>query len=213
MPKVIQEKNAASRVGRPRAFDENQALDAAMGVFATSGFEAASLTALTEAMGINRVSMYATFGNKESLFIRAFERYTRLAEEHGARCLATGSAKQGLLTLLKDCVERFTSKERDGVCFMTQSPLVNVGATLETSNDFSSKRNALEALLQRHFERAVEKGELPDISVVKRMASFYTVVIHGMALQAQHGTTREELLDAIDVAISAWPARGKAVAK
>jgi len=88
---------------------------------------------------------------------------------------------------------------------MTQGPLVNVGASLETSRYFSSKRDALEGLLQRHFQQAVEKGELLDSSAVTRLASFYTVVIHGLALQGQHGATREDLLAVVEVAMSAWP--------
>ncbi len=205
MSKVSQEKNAVSRVGRPKAFNEDQALDAAMEVFAAYGYEAASLTALTEAMGINRVSMYATFGNKEALFLRAFARYTQLAEEDGARCLANGNAKQGLLTLLTDCVERFTSQEVNGVCFMTQGPLDKLSVAQESRLAFARHRETLEVLLQRHVEQAVQKGELPESTEITRLAGFYTVVIHGLALQAQHGATREDLLGVVDVAIGAWP--------
>src|SRR4051794_21442736 len=62
--------------GRPRAFDTEKALDQAMRIFWKHGYEAASLPQLTRAMGINRPSMYAAFGNKESLFRKALDRYT-----------------------------------------------------------------------------------------------------------------------------------------
>src|SRR5579864_7912043 len=63
------------RMGRPRGFDEDAALEAAMRVFWEKSYEGATMSDLTEAMGINRSSMYAAFGDKERLFRRAIERY------------------------------------------------------------------------------------------------------------------------------------------
>src|ERR1700692_3078296 len=63
------------KMGRPLGFAENEALEAAMRVFWEKGFEGSTLSDLTEAMGINRSSMYATFGDKEALFRLAMARY------------------------------------------------------------------------------------------------------------------------------------------
>ena len=65
-----------ARVGRPRAFDVDEALDRAVLLFWSQGFEGTSLDDLTEAMGISRPSLYRAFGNKEQLFYKALERYT-----------------------------------------------------------------------------------------------------------------------------------------
>src|SRR5687768_2471443 len=70
-------RRPSRRPGRPRAFDEQAALEAALGVFWRKGYEGASLSDLTEAMGINRPSLYAAFGNKEALFRRVLERYAQ----------------------------------------------------------------------------------------------------------------------------------------
>jgi AcrR family transcriptional regulator len=61
--------------GRPREFDADEVLDRALDVFWRKGYEGASLSELTEAMGINRPSLYAAFGNKEELFRKALDRY------------------------------------------------------------------------------------------------------------------------------------------
>jgi AcrR family transcriptional regulator len=71
----MENMTSATRMGRPRGFDEKAALDAAMRVFWEKSYEGATLTDLTEAMGINRSSMYAAFGDKEALFRLVIARY------------------------------------------------------------------------------------------------------------------------------------------
>jgi len=73
---------AAKPRGRPRSFDRELALERAMDVFWSKGFEAASLSDLTEAMGINPPSLYAAFGDKEGLFIEAVQRYHANAQQN-----------------------------------------------------------------------------------------------------------------------------------
>src|ERR1700739_1446501 len=76
------------RMGRPRGFDEDAALEAAMRVFWKKSYEGATMADLTEAMGINRSSMYAAFGDKESLFHRVMERYRADRMVHIRQALA-----------------------------------------------------------------------------------------------------------------------------
>ena len=72
-------------MGRPRAFDMDQALDQALHVFWEKGYAGTSITDLTEAMGINPPSLYAAFGNKEKLFKKALDRYEDLARPDPGR--------------------------------------------------------------------------------------------------------------------------------
>ena len=202
-------KPATKARGRPRAFDETEALIAAMRVFAQKGFEAASLTALTKAMKINRVSMYATFGNKEELFRKAIDLYSRIGAELLAGCLAADTARVGVDRLLRKGVTMFTDPAGVGVCFVTQAPLTGPDASEDTRRYVAKKRAAIELALRDRFDRAIEAGELPLTVSAPDLARFYSVVIQGIALQAQHGGTQEQLFGVVDMVMESWPVRSR----
>jgi AcrR family transcriptional regulator len=95
-------------IGRPRGFDADEALERAMMVFWEQGYEGASLTDLTRAMGITRKSMYAAFGNKEELFRKALERYTEGPAAYAARALDKPTAREVATAFLAGSVRTTT---------------------------------------------------------------------------------------------------------
>ena len=95
--------------GRPRAFDVDEALDAAMRVFWKHGYEGASLSELTEAMGINRPSLYAAFGDKESLFKKAVDRYMERGSAVWREALDQPTARQVVEHLLRGIVAKVSA--------------------------------------------------------------------------------------------------------
>lgn len=198
-------KSTGKHRGRPREFCTDDALEAATRVFADKGFEGASLTDLTEAMGINRTSLYATFGNKEALFRAAMERYAQEATREIEVCLSCGSAKDAVENLMRETVLRFTDPQGPGVCFVTQGPLGGDVATQITQRCLEEKHRAFEAALQDRFARAAQDGELQGHQSPDDLARYYAVVVLGLALEAQHGRSREELLRVVDVAMRQWP--------
>src|SRR5580693_7878419 len=88
-------------VGRPRAFNTDKALDRAMKVFWRKGYEGASLPDLTRAMGINRPSLYAAFGNKEALFRKALDRYAAGPASYACKALEAPTARGVVERLLR----------------------------------------------------------------------------------------------------------------
>src|SRR6266404_3298466 len=109
-----------SRLGRPRAFDADRALDRALAVFWRNGYEGASLPTLTKAMGINRPSLYAAFGNKEALFRKAVERYDRGPASYTYKALKQPTARKVVEALLKGIVALLTTPKNPGGCLMVQ---------------------------------------------------------------------------------------------
>src|SRR5437899_12052969 len=94
-------KRADGKRGRPRSFDVDQALDRALKVFWQMGYEGASLLDLTRAMGINRPSLYAAFGNKQALFRKAMDRYQQGPAGFVREAIAEPTARRVVGRLLR----------------------------------------------------------------------------------------------------------------
>lgn len=102
-------------IGRPREFDVNKALDRALKVFWRKGYEGASLPDLTRAMGINRPSLYAAFGNKEALFRKALDRYAAVSAGHIREALNEPTARAVVERLLLGTAELLTNPQSAGM--------------------------------------------------------------------------------------------------
>jgi AcrR family transcriptional regulator len=190
--------------GRPKEFCEKAALHAAMLVFAEKGFENASLADLTAAMGINRFSMYASFGNKEQLYVKAMEAFNDARQQRVIDTLAGPTARASIEQLLQEIAERFTDKAH-GVCFVTQAPLTAEDVSDDTRKLMAKRRAEVEIAIRHRLEKAVTEGELPATVSPADLARFYAVLIQGLALQAQHGGTRKQLARVVELAMANWP--------
>lgn len=198
-------KSTGNQRGRPKAFSTEKALYAAMCVFAGKGYESASLSDLTKAMGINRTSMYATFGNKEALFRKALDFYVNENVKQMEKFMAAPTAKETMEQALNFGVNMLTDPESPGGCFITQGPLHGPDASAVTKDYFEFKRTTMLRLIKQRFEKAKAEGELPETADPGDLSQFFYIVFQGMALQAQHGGTRDQLMRAARVAIDQWP--------
>ena len=115
----------------------------------------------------------------------------------------------GVDRLLRKGGAMFTDPAGGGVCFVTQWPLTGPDASADTRQYVAKKRAAIELALRDRFDRAIEAGELPLTVSAPDLARFYSVIIQGIALQAQHGGTQEQLFGVVDMVIEGWPVRSR----
>jgi AcrR family transcriptional regulator len=192
--------------GRPREFDADQALDRALRVFWRKGYEGTSLPDLTEAMGINRPSLYAAFGNKEALFRKALDRYAEGPGAYVREALNEPTARAVAERLLGGAIDLVAGRRNPRGCLMVQGALACGEAAESVRRELCSRRVAGEAAVRRRFERALAEGDLPADADPADLARYVGAVMHGMAVQAAGGASREELRRVAEMALRAWPA-------
>ena len=200
--KVARKKSAR---GRPREFDADVALDAAMRLFWRHGYEGTSLPALTKAMGINRPSLYAAFGNKEQLFRKALDRYTEQAGCMIKAALNQPTSRGVVESLFRAAVAPCAKTDEGRGCMLVQSALACSKESSRLQKEVLRRREAVELLLRDRFIRARAEGDLPADANPAALAKFVVTVQHGLAVQLAGGVDREELRAAVEIALKAWP--------
>lgn len=205
LPVSMKRETGAPQLGRPRAFEVDRALDRALHVFWRNGYEGTSLSELTKAMRINRPSLYAAFGNKEALFRKALDRYSKgpLAYFDGA--LKSPTARAVAERLLRGTIELLTNPRTPQGCFIVQSALACGAAADSIRKALAARRDAGEAALRRRFQRAKREGDLPANADPADLARYITTVVHGMAVKGAGSATRQQLLRVMQTALRAWP--------
>jgi AcrR family transcriptional regulator len=191
--------------GRPRCFDVDKALDRALDVFWRKGYEGTTLPDLTRAMGINRPSLYAAFGNKEALFKKAIDRYAQGPGCHVKEALSEPTARGVIERLLHGTVDLLTNRRNPRGCFMVQGALACGESADPVRRELVMRRAASEATLRERFERAIAEGDLPPSSDPATLAGYVVTICHGMAVQAAGGATKAELTRVAEMAIRACP--------
>jgi len=192
--------------GRPRGFDRDEALHRAMRVFWSLGYEGATLTDLQRAMGgITAPSFYAAFGSKEELFREAVELYSRTLGVPMMRALDQGpTARASVEGLLDAAVDAFCKPRLPRGCMLVLGAMNNAPANRGVQEYLRGLRARRQKLIRRRLARSVKNGELPSNLDLGSLASFYTTVVDGLAIQARDGCSRKALRFAVRCALAAW---------
>jgi AcrR family transcriptional regulator len=196
---------SAERRGRPRAFNIDEALDRALQVFWQKGYEGASLDDLTGAMGINRPSLYAAFGDKEALFRKALDRYEDGPSSFVREALKEPTARGVVERLLYGAARMHTDPKTPPGCLMVHGALASGVGADTIRRELNSRRAADEAGLRRRLVRAKAEGDLPPDAEPANLARYVVTIIRGMAVQAAGGASRHELRRVVQMALRAWP--------
>jgi AcrR family transcriptional regulator len=191
--------------GRPREFDVDEALGRAMRLFWRQGYEGTSLADLTRELGITRPSLYAAFGSKEALFLRALDLYEARAGYRQA-ALGVNDARAYARALLEGAADLHGDKRNPPGCLGVQGALVCAPQSDGIRKELIRRRKAGERVIRDRLIRAQGDGELPSAADAAALARYLSIVIYGITVQAAGGATREELRQAVEIAMGCWPA-------
>lgn len=192
--------------GRNRNFDKETTLEKAMLVFWKNGYPGTSLTDLTNAMGINKSSLYATFSNKEELFNQAVELYlNKHGVVHSVELFkADISLKQRIKNYLLSSAKMITNANLPIGCFICHSTSEVTGTSLpENSVEIINGINQKTLLtLTNFFEKEQQQGNVSAENSPEVFANYLLTLQFGLAVSARNGSSLEELKEIVDFSLN-----------
>src|SRR5271163_3747533 len=204
-------RNAPKPRGRPRSFDETEALEKATQVYWSKGYDGVTIDDLVAGMGVGRPSLYSVFGDKRTLFLRVLRAYAEAKGARAAKALFSAPTLRGSLAgFLRHAVEAATEEGSAPGCLMVcVAPLVDDAEVRQFLKDAAA---AGAALVERRFCDGISAGEIPSDFPVATRASQVLDLSRGLTMRAQMGVPRKTLLkDAEEAAdLVLLPRRGNA---
>ncbi|MFJ2817291.1 TetR/AcrR family transcriptional regulator [Streptomyces sp. NPDC087294] len=190
-------------MARTKEFDPDAVLQSALELFWRRGYEATSMADLVEHLGIGRASIYATFGNKRELYLKALDRYN---ENQNAGLLRELSQPGPALVAVRTVVRRFAAEARSGDqrgkgCFVT-----NTAAELGARDPVVARRveaswSHLETLLHSALLRARAQDELPADRDPQTLARMLLVLMQGLRVVGKASHDPGRVRDAAEQAL------------
>jgi AcrR family transcriptional regulator len=190
--------------GRPREFDIDKALERAMDLFWRQGYEGTSLSDLTRELGLTRTSLYAAFGSKAALFLKALDLYEDRAGFRAA-ALTARTARDYARALLEGAADLHGDRKNPAGCLGVQGALVCAPESNAIRNELIRRRKVGESIIRDRLKRAKAEGDLPPEADAADLARYLSIVIYGITVQAAGGATRKELRSAAELALRNWP--------
>ena len=186
-------------MARPREFDVDQALDRATEVFWARGYEATSVQDLVDALGVNRASLYATFGDKEQLFGAVLERYWQQVNGAVFHALAPPASGAGAVRAwFTALIAAATQPGGPRGCLMINTL---AGSNTAPSALYDKVIAGVRASTDRLQEALARDPAIAARENVRTLARFLAAEGHGLAVLARAGVRRQELEMAAEVAL------------
>ena len=181
-------------MARPKAFNEEEVLDKAVAVFWAKGYEATSMQDLVDAMGIQRGSIYAAFGNKQQLFLQSLERYGKVVVKQFLDILESKpSAIESIELFFAQLVEHLLTAGPLRSCLVTNSAIERGLRDEETKQQVLHLLNELEQGFYQALQRAREKGEISTELDINKLANFLTSNMQGLLVMGKVCSERSVL--------------------
>ena len=187
-------------VGRPREFDEEQVLDAAMKAFWANGYEATSLADLVSVTGLHKGSLYQAFGDKHTLFIQTLNRYLQNVRQHKSQILETADTPLGgiraVLHGFIDMSEDDTSCPRG--CMAVKSLVEMAPHDPQVQRIMEEHKNGMQASIEHRVVQAQANGELGADKSPEMITSLIMIFMDGLATQATGPMNVEQAHELLD---------------
>ncbi len=190
-------------MARHKEFDRDEALHKAMEVFWSRGYEAASINELVKHMGINRQSLYDTFGDKHALYLQALDRYRELESRKMFELLEKPRpVKKTLQELFRSIVEGSLYDQARRGCFIDNAVSELAGRCPETAAKACGQLAAVEEALYQMLLRGKKNGELKNGRDLRALSRFLCSNLQGLQLMAKATQDRKTLEDVVKVTLS-----------
>ncbi|WP_020415095.1 TetR/AcrR family transcriptional regulator [Microbulbifer variabilis] len=184
------------RRGRPPKYDATEALEGALQVFWRKGLTATSLDDLAESMKMNRPSIYAAFGDKVSIYRKAFAQFAnQLGKELDAILNDGAPLQDAMLRFYGQALEAYLLKDESLGCFATCTAPVESLAHPDVQDDLKILIARIDSQLERRLLRAQEDGDWPIDRDVQPTAKLLHAALQSLAIRARGGEARETLVD------------------
>jgi AcrR family transcriptional regulator len=183
----------------------DQALRKAMEVFWERGYEGTSLSDLTEAMGIERPSLYSAFGCKEALFREAVDLYNRTESPAAQRMLQTApTTREAISRMLHNYAENYTRPDKPPGCMIVLAALLGTPQNKKVRDHLAGYRRQSHDDLRKRIEAGKKAGDVPATADAAVIAGFYSTILEGLSIKARDGASRTTLTAIIDGAMASW---------
>ncbi len=189
-------------MGRPYEFDKNETLSKAMDVFWEKGYKATSIDDLVDRMGIQRGSIYNTFGDKRELFLSAVEHYGDVVTSRTLKVLeADGSPIENIKKFF-DIIVNTPPDSRSKGCLISNTVVELAPHDEEVADVVKGIMKKIQTAFQNCLERAVEAGELPETTNTRVLSNFLATSTHGLIVTGKSIPDKKQLKDVVDVILS-----------
>jgi AcrR family transcriptional regulator len=192
-------------MGRHREFDLDKALDAALSVFWQKGYEGTSFEDLTQATGVARPGLYSAFGNKETLFRKAIDRYDEKHMTYLREALAEPKIRDVMRRFFEGAINVQTLGGVGRGCAVVNGALACSDETEPIRQELIARQKTTEHAWHARFERARREGELPPSTDCAVLASYVMAVNQGLGVQAKAGAPKARLAAIVEHVLATWP--------
>jgi AcrR family transcriptional regulator len=179
--------------GRPRAYDPDEALTKAMGAFWDGGYAGTSLDDISAATGMNRPSLYAAFGDKQAIYLKAIERY-RAGPALTMALAGEGTLRQALARAYKVALSIYLSGDKSARgCFVIGTAATESVANPIVREQLAGVLHDVDEAFEKRVRRAKVEGELSAEANPKMLARIASATLHSLAIRARAGEKRRAL--------------------